>query len=423
MENLGSLAVLLAFCLSVFASAAAVVGGWKRNAFLIHAAERAVYSIWFLLTAAAAVIVISLLTGDFRFAYVAAHSNRAMPALYKYAAWWGGQEGSLLLWSWLLAGYSAIVVFTNRRKHRSMMPYVMATLLVTQCFFLILNAFVASPFQMIAVGRSIQSVPDGQGLNPLLQYPAMAIHPPMLYLGYVGFAVPFAFAIGSLITRQPGDDWIHTTRRWTLVTWLFQSTRNHPRRGLGVRGPRLGRILELGPGRERLLPPLGHRHGVSALGDDAGEEGHDEGLEHGADFEHLLPLHLRHLPDALRRRQLGPRLRAILHRPLVRRLPRDHDRWHRIPHPGSPGLPENRSAPGERGLARVEFHVQQPDPAGGLLRHSVGYAVPGDLRSGHGRKDHGRPSVFQPDQRSDRAVPALPDRCRAAVRLAADLAR
>ncbi len=224
MENLGSLAVLLAFCLSVFASAAAVVGGWKRNAFLIHAAERAVYSIWFLLTTAAAVIVISLLTGDFRFAYVAAHSNRAMPGLYKYAAWWGGQEGSLLLWSWLLACYSAIVVFTNRRKHRSMMPYVMATLLVTQCFFLILNAFVASPFQMIAVGRSIQAVPDGQGLNPLLQYPAMAIHPPMLYLGYVGFAVPFAFAIGSLITRQPGDAWIHTTRRWTLVTWLFQST-------------------------------------------------------------------------------------------------------------------------------------------------------------------------------------------------------
>jgi cytochrome c-type biogenesis protein CcmF len=103
------------------------------------------------------------------------------------------------------------------------MPYVTATLMVTQCFFLVLNAFVASPFQMLAVGRGITSVADGQGLNPLLQYPAMAIHPPMLYLGYVGFAVPFAFAVGSLITRQPGDDWIHTTRRWTLVTWLFQT--------------------------------------------------------------------------------------------------------------------------------------------------------------------------------------------------------
>ncbi len=224
MENLGSLAILLAFCLAVFAVAASAVGGWKRNAFLIHSAERAVYSIFLLVSLAAAVIVAGLLTSDFRFAYVASHSNRAMPLLYKFAAWWGGQEGSLLLWSWLLACYSTVVVFTNRRRHRSMMPYVTATLMITQCFFLVLNAFVAPPFQMLAVGRSIQAVPDGQGLNPLLQYPAMAIHPPMLYLGYVGFVVPFAFAIGSLITRQPGDAWIHTTRRWTLVTWLFQST-------------------------------------------------------------------------------------------------------------------------------------------------------------------------------------------------------
>ncbi len=224
MENLGSLAILLAFCLSVFAVAASVVGAWKRNLFLIHSAERAVYSIFLLVTAAAGVLVAGLLASDFRMAYVASHSNQAMPLLYKFAAWWGGQEGSLLLWSWLLAGYSTVVVFTNRRRHRSMMPYVTATLMITQCFFLVMNTFVATPFKMLAVGQSVQAVPDGQGLNPLLQYPAMAIHPPMLYLGYVGFVVPFAFAIGSLITRQPGDDWIHTTRRWTLVTWLFQST-------------------------------------------------------------------------------------------------------------------------------------------------------------------------------------------------------
>ena len=224
MENLGALAILLAFCLAVFALIGSVVGGWRRNAFLVVSAQRAVYSIWLLVTVAAGVLVASLLASDFRFSYVAGHSNRAMPALYKFAAWWGGQEGSLLLWSWLLASYAAVVVFTNRRKHRGIMPYVTATLMVTQCFFLIMNAFVASPFRMLAVGRGITSVPDGQGLNPLLQYPAMAIHPPMLYLGYVGFAVPFAFAIGSLVTRQPGDDWIHTTRRWTLITWLFQSS-------------------------------------------------------------------------------------------------------------------------------------------------------------------------------------------------------
>ena len=195
----------------------------KRRPFLVHSAGRAVYVIWALVTLASGILVFSLVTGDFRFAYVAAHSNRAMPMLYKVAAWWGGQEGSLLFWSWLLATYAAVVVFTNRRKHRDMMPWVTGVMMAVQSFFLLLNNFVANPFQMLAVDRLITAVPDGNGLSPLLQYPAMAIHPPFLYLGYVGFAVPFAFAMGSLITRQPGDAWIHTTRRWTLVTWLFQS--------------------------------------------------------------------------------------------------------------------------------------------------------------------------------------------------------
>ncbi len=223
MENLGAVSILIAFCLGVYALVSSSVGGWKKKPLLVLSAERAVYSLWLLLTIAAAVLVYSLLTSDFRLAYVATHSNRDMPLLYKFSAWWGGQEGSLLLWSWLLACYSAVVVYSNRRRHRSFMPYVTATLMVTQVFFLIMNAFIASPFRVLAVGREITSVADGNGLNPLLQYWAMAIHPPMLYLGYVGFAVPFAFAMGSLITREKSDAWIHTTRRWTLVTWLFQS--------------------------------------------------------------------------------------------------------------------------------------------------------------------------------------------------------
>ncbi|HWB95396.1 MAG TPA: cytochrome c biogenesis protein CcsA, partial [Bryobacteraceae bacterium] len=223
MENLGSLAILLAFCVALYAVVASAVGRIKKKPFLIVSGERAVYCVWALVTLASGILVNAMLTGDFRFAYVAAHSNRSMPLLYKFAAWWGGQEGSLLFWSWLLSTYSAVVIFTNRHKHRDMMPYVTAVLMTVQAFFLILNNFVVHPFQMLAVDKLITAVPDGNGLNPLLQYPAMAIHPPMLYLGYVGFAVPFAFAIGSLITRQPGDAWIHTTRRWTLVTWLFQS--------------------------------------------------------------------------------------------------------------------------------------------------------------------------------------------------------
>jgi cytochrome c-type biogenesis protein CcmF len=224
METLGALCILLAFCLAIYSFLGSIAGALKKRPFLTLSAERAVYGVFLLLTAASGILVYALLTSDFRLAYVAARSNRAMPAVYKFAAWWGGQEGSLLLWSWLLSTYAAIVVWTSRKKFRDMMPWVIATLAFTQIFFCTLNAFVEPPFQVLAVGKGITAVPDGQGLNPLLQYWTMAIHPPTLYLGYVGFIVPFAFAMGSLITKQPGDAWIHTTRRWTLITWAFQST-------------------------------------------------------------------------------------------------------------------------------------------------------------------------------------------------------
>ena len=223
MENIGALSILLAFCFAVYAVAASVTGRFKKNSFLVVSGQRAVYSVWVLLTVAAGLLIYSLETGDFRLAYVAAHTDASMSHIYKFTAWWGGQEGSLLLWSWLLATYSSIVVFTNRRKFRDMMPWVTSVLMATEAFFLVLIAFVLSPFGVLEAGRGNIVEGVGQGLNPLLQYWTMVIHPPMLYLGYVGFTVPFAFAIGSLITRQPGDAWIHTTRRWTIVTWLFQS--------------------------------------------------------------------------------------------------------------------------------------------------------------------------------------------------------
>ena len=224
MENIGALAILLAFCFAVYAVLGSLIGKWTRRPLLVVSAERAVFCIWALLTTAAGILIYSLIHGDFRLAYVWEHSNHSMPAIYKFASWWGGQEGSLLFWSWLLASYSSVVVFKNRRKFRDMMPYVTAILMTTQTFFLILIAFVAKPFNVWQEGRLIVDLRDGNGLNPLLQYWTMVIHPPMLYLGYVGFTVPFAFAIGSLITKQPGEAWIKTTRRWTLVTWMFQTT-------------------------------------------------------------------------------------------------------------------------------------------------------------------------------------------------------
>jgi cytochrome c-type biogenesis protein CcmF len=225
MENIGALSILLAFCLTIFAIAASLVGAWKKKPFLIVSAERAVICVWGLVTVASGLLIYALMTGDYRLAYVAAHSNKAMPMIYKFSAWWGGQEGSLLMWNFILATYALVVVLQNRRKHRAIMPYVTTTMMVTQAFFLMLIAFLVPPFQVLSTGgKAIVDVGDGQGLNPLLQYWTMVIHPPTLYLGYVGYIVPFAFALGSLITRQPGDSWIFTTRRWAIVTWLFQST-------------------------------------------------------------------------------------------------------------------------------------------------------------------------------------------------------
>ena len=250
MENLGYLALVLAFCLSIYAIVAALAGKLRGNGYLEVSAQRAVFAAWVLVTAASGILLYHLFTDDFRLSYVASRSNADLPLVYKFAAWWGGQEGSLLFWTWILATYSFVSVYTARKIHANMISYVVAIMMTVQVFFLMLVLFLANPFQVLMAGPQITAVADGQGLNPLLQYPLMAIHPPMLYLGYVGFTVPFAFAMASLITRQPGDRWIHTTRIWTMVTWLFQSIGVLLGSALGLRRAGVGRLLGLGPGGE-----------------------------------------------------------------------------------------------------------------------------------------------------------------------------
>ena len=179
METIAGFALCSALVLTVYALAASVAGVLRANERLQYSAYRATAAIWGLVTIGIGTLAYALLTDDFRFAYVAGHSNRALPWFYKLTSLWSGQEGSLLFWSWLLASYAMVAVRLNREKHRPMMPYVVATLSVVQSFFLILNVFVASPFQLLAMNQGGEMVVrgplDGSGLNPLLQYPAMAI--------------------------------------------------------------------------------------------------------------------------------------------------------------------------------------------------------------------------------------------------------
>jgi cytochrome c-type biogenesis protein CcmF len=165
---------------------------------------------------ASAVLVICAFRDDFSIAYIFHHSNRDLSGPYKFAVLWSGQEGSLLFWSLLLAAYGFVLRLRYKTDPR-LFAYASVVLAGVQIFFLLLVNFAANPFGILEGPLR----PEGSGLNPLLQYPEMVIHPPMLYLGYVGFTVPFAFALGALIMKYPGEKWIQITRRWTMVTWAF----------------------------------------------------------------------------------------------------------------------------------------------------------------------------------------------------------
>lgn len=228
MSELGTYALRLALVIAVVglcASLGAGVAGLRRGADGAASAwarvgDRAALLVFGFASLAMLALFTALATHDYAIAYVAEHSARSMALPYRLAALWGGQAGSLLLWLWMLTAYAAAAVIVHRRTSRALMPWVDASLLANAIFFLVLVNFVTPPFQKLPPGEVLS---DGTGLNPLLQHPAMMIHPLMLYTGFTGFAVPFSFAFAALVTGQLGTSWLRTTRRWTLVPWTFLS--------------------------------------------------------------------------------------------------------------------------------------------------------------------------------------------------------
>jgi cytochrome c-type biogenesis protein CcmF len=217
MTTLGSIALTVAFVVAVYSMIAGYIGGRRKIAELADSARNGVIIFGVLATLALLCIAYALLTRDFSIALVANHTSRDLPFFpYTLTALWGGQSGSLLFWSWILSLYGLVVVLKKWDSNHDLMPYAVSVLMFIQTFFSFLLAFVTSPFQKMEV------IPiDGAGLNPLLQHPAMAIHPPMLYLGFVGFAIPFCFGMAALLSGRLSDSWLRTTRRWTLVPWMF----------------------------------------------------------------------------------------------------------------------------------------------------------------------------------------------------------
>src|SRR5580765_6463087 len=217
MATLGAIILLTTFVVCIYAAAASVAGARRGSGRLIDSGVGALYLTTALMTVASGIIVHAFVVGDYTIKYVQHTSDSVQPLFYKITSYWGGLDGSIMFWVFLLSVFGAIAVSTNRERHRELIPYVVAIIAITEAFFLFLMVIHRNPFDTF-----LAQVPaEGRGLNPLLQNPYMVIHPPSLYTGFVGMTIPYAFGMAALITGYLDDAWLRAVRRWTMVSWLF----------------------------------------------------------------------------------------------------------------------------------------------------------------------------------------------------------
>ncbi|MBA2286561.1 MAG: heme lyase CcmF/NrfE family subunit [Ktedonobacteraceae bacterium] len=217
-SDVGIIALILALGFAVYTLIVAVLGAAREMPPLVASARRGVLIVAGFLLLASAALIASFLTHDFGLSYVAQHSSRTMPWYFVTAAFYGGQEGSLLYWALMLSLFSTLFVLTSKRAPAALVPYVMATLMGIETFFLLMLATVSNPFVRLPMALA-----DGVGLNPILMDPGMLVHPPMLLMGYMSFSFPFAFAVAALITGKLDSAWLRSIRRWTLASWSIQT--------------------------------------------------------------------------------------------------------------------------------------------------------------------------------------------------------
>ncbi|HEX4733631.1 MAG TPA: cytochrome c-type biogenesis CcmF C-terminal domain-containing protein [Thermoleophilaceae bacterium] len=235
MADVGKACLAVGLLTALYAAGAAIYGARGGGPRWVVSARHAIYALAGLLVTSFVILEAAYLRSDFSYELVATNSSTDTPTFYKFTAIWSSQAGSLLLWVLLLSLFSSAVLRATRNQMREVVPYATAVLGVVASFFLMLTVFYASPFDTLANPPT-----EGNGLNPLLRHPAMMFHPPMLYTGYVGFSIPFAFAVGALITRRTGMDWIRSTRRFALIAWTFL--------GFGIMLGSLWSFAELGWG-------------------------------------------------------------------------------------------------------------------------------------------------------------------------------
>ena len=219
MPTLGSFLLFSSFVVAAYAFAASVAGARRRSRRLVESGIGAFYLVAALMAAASAVLVHAFVTNDYAIKYVQHYSDAAQPLAYKIASYWGGLDGSIMFWVFLLGTFGSIAVYVNRERHRELIPWVVATIAATEMFFIFLMVVHNNPFSTFLTVPPV----DGKGLNPLLQNFYMAIHPPSLYIGFVAMTIPYAFGMAALVTGHLDDSWLRAVRRWTMIGWLFLS--------------------------------------------------------------------------------------------------------------------------------------------------------------------------------------------------------
>jgi cytochrome c-type biogenesis protein CcmF len=219
VASLGAFLILAALVVAAAAFAAGVAGGRRGHGPLVRGSVGLMHVLTGIMLVASAIIVHAFVVGDYSIKYVNSYSDSAQPLFYKLTSYWGGLDGSLMFWVTLLAIFSSVAIHINRERHRLLIPWIVAVIAVTQMFFLFLMVVHNNPFET----HLLSTPTDGRGLNPLLQNFYMVIHPPLLYLGFVGMTIPFAFGLAALISGQLDDSWLRAVRRWTMTSWLFLS--------------------------------------------------------------------------------------------------------------------------------------------------------------------------------------------------------
>ncbi|NOT27109.1 MAG: cytochrome c biogenesis protein CcsA [Acidobacteria bacterium] len=219
MSSLGSYLLLAAFVVCAYAMAASVAGARRRSQRLIESGVGAFYLVAAIMSVASSVIVYAFVAGDYSIKYVQRYSDSVQPLFFKITSYWGGLDGSIMFWVFLLSLFGSAAVYVNRERQRELIPYAVAVISVVQMFFLFLMIIHNNPFETYLTERPT----DGTGLNPLLQNFYMVIHPPTMYTGFVGLTIPYAFGMAALITGHLDDSWLRAVRRWTMVSWLFLS--------------------------------------------------------------------------------------------------------------------------------------------------------------------------------------------------------